>query len=222
MCITPARSRAPPLPQLRESAHTFSAARQPWELQPAQRPRATRSWRSFWTSMQSLSSRACRGAPLTLSLGHCQAAQRLASLQHSPAHKPCSQQDVLPLLREGGECANCVIIALLSCRAEEHAHPGPSQKEALSHYDIQDIVVVELVRAASRHAARSAHHALSALQDDRSDGGAVQASVKNLTGRGTVPSVFIGGSCIGGGDETAAMHRSGKLEGALQAANALK
>ena len=58
-------------------------------------------------------------------------------------------------------------------------------------------------------------------QDERSDGAAIQHSVGNTTGRNTVPSVFIGGSCVGGGDETAALHRTGKLEGLLSAAGAL-
>ena len=35
-----------------------------------------------------------------------------------------------------------------------------------------------------------------------------QAYMKQLTGASSVPRVFIGGSCIGGGDETAAAHRS--------------
>ena len=32
--------------------------------------------------------------------------------------------------------------------------------------------------------------------------------MKQLTGASSVPRVFIGGSCIGGGDETSAAHRS--------------
>ena len=35
-----------------------------------------------------------------------------------------------------------------------------------------------------------------------------QAYMKQLTGASSVPRVFIGGSCIGGGDETSAAHRS--------------
>ena len=36
----------------------------------------------------------------------------------------------------------------------------------------------------------------------------LQAYMKQLTGASSVPRVFIGGSCIGGGDETSAAHRS--------------
>ena len=37
----------------------------------------------------------------------------------------------------------------------------------------------------------------------------------------SVPRVFIGGVCIGGGDETVAADRAGKLRGMLEAAGAL-
>ena len=36
----------------------------------------------------------------------------------------------------------------------------------------------------------------------------LQAYMKQLTGASSVPRVFIGGSCIGGGDETSSAHRS--------------
>lgn len=45
--------------------------------------------------------------------------------------------------------------------------------------------------------------------------------MKQLTGGRSVPRVFIGGACIGGGDETEAAHRSGKLQGMLESAGAL-
>ena len=45
--------------------------------------------------------------------------------------------------------------------------------------------------------------------------------MKQLTGGRSVPRVFIGGKCIGGGDETDAAHRSGKLQGMLESAGAL-
>ena len=45
--------------------------------------------------------------------------------------------------------------------------------------------------------------------------------MKQLTGGRSVPRVFIGGKCIGGGDETEGAHRSGKLQGMLESAGAL-
>jgi len=57
--------------------------------------------------------------------------------------------------------------------------------------------------------------------EDREDCNEIQAYMKQLTGASSVPRVFIGGSCIGGGDETSAAHRSGKLEGMLKEAGAL-
>ena len=49
----------------------------------------------------------------------------------------------------------------------------------------------------------------------------VKDYMKQLTGGRSVPRVFIGGKCIGGGDETEGAHRSGKLQGMLESAGAL-
>ena len=49
----------------------------------------------------------------------------------------------------------------------------------------------------------------------------IQSTLEELTGRRTVPNVFIGGRSIGGGDETTYMQRSGKLKRLLEAAGAL-
>lgn len=53
-------------------------------------------------------------------------------------------------------------------------------------------------------------------------GAAIQSYLADKTGRTTVPSVFIDGNPIGGGDETAALHLSGKLTPLLVQAGALK
>ena len=45
--------------------------------------------------------------------------------------------------------------------------------------------------------------------------------MKKLTGGRSVPRVFIGGQFVGGGDETAAAHRDGKLQALLEAGGAL-
>ncbi|KAJ6215895.1 hypothetical protein RDWZM_010395 [Blomia tropicalis] len=39
----------------------------------------------------------------------------------------------------------------------------------------------------------------------------IQNYLKSLTGASTVPRVFINGNCIGGGDDTYALHKNGKL-----------
>jgi len=49
----------------------------------------------------------------------------------------------------------------------------------------------------------------------------IQDYMKQLTGGRSVPRVFIGGKCIGGGDETAAADKNGKLRGILESAGAL-
>ena len=49
----------------------------------------------------------------------------------------------------------------------------------------------------------------------------IQDYMKQITGGRSVPRVFIGGKCIGGGDETEAAHRAGKLQGMLESAGAV-
>ena len=53
------------------------------------------------------------------------------------------------------------------------------------------------------------------------DSSRVQAYMQQVTGSRTVPRVFIGGECIGGGAETRAEDRSGKLLERLLSAGAL-
>lgn len=57
--------------------------------------------------------------------------------------------------------------------------------------------------------------------DLRSDGDAFQAALGELTGATSVPRVFVGNAFIGGGDDTAAAERSGKLAQLCKAAGAL-
>lgn len=48
-----------------------------------------------------------------------------------------------------------------------------------------------------------------------------QNELGKLTGARTVPRVFIGGKCVGGGDDTAALDKSGDLKRLLKEAKAL-
>uniref|UniRef100_A0A0C9QNJ9 TSA: Wollemia nobilis Ref_Wollemi_Transcript_16148_732 transcribed RNA sequence n=1 Tax=Wollemia nobilis TaxID=56998 RepID=A0A0C9QNJ9_9CONI len=57
--------------------------------------------------------------------------------------------------------------------------------------------------------------------DTESDGADVQSALKEWTGQRTVPNVFIGGTHIGGCDDTVAKHNSGKLVPLLSEAGAL-
>ncbi|CAN0061784.1 unnamed protein product, partial [Ascophyllum nodosum] len=57
--------------------------------------------------------------------------------------------------------------------------------------------------------------------DRRNDGRAIQSALAEITGQSTVPNVFIGGTSIGGGNETAAMHKSGQLLTKVTAAGAV-
>ena len=54
--------------------------------------------------------------------------------------------------------------------------------------------------------------------DQRSDGSSVQRELASMTGRRTVPNVFIGGENVGGCDDIMALHRRGKLVKKLQQA----
>lgn len=94
-------------------------------------------------------------------------------------------------------------------------------KNILKKYDIKDIYIVEL--------------------DTRDDAGKIQDYLSKITGARTVsgikietiilmtylwfifkvPRVFIGGKCIGGGDETAKLERDNKLKPALEACAAI-
>lgn len=55
---------------------------------------------------------------------------------------------------------------------------------------------------------------------DRDNNG-IQSTLANMTGRRTVPNVFVGGTSIGGGDETVSLQRSGELRTMLLAASAI-
>lgn len=49
----------------------------------------------------------------------------------------------------------------------------------------------------------------------------IQDYMSQVTGGRTVPRVFINGKCIGGGNETASLHKSGELESLLRSAGAI-
>ncbi len=46
----------------------------------------------------------------------------------------------------------------------------------------------------------------------RQDGSEIQNALYKMTGRSTVPNVFIRGKSIGGGDDTEQLYQSGKLQ----------
>ena len=53
------------------------------------------------------------------------------------------------------------------------------------------------------------------------DGDAIQDYLKKITGARSVPRVFIGGKCIGGGSETRSLQDQGKLVPLLKEVGAL-
>lgn len=54
--------------------------------------------------------------------------------------------------------------------------------------------------------------------DKRDDGADIQEALESLTGRSTVPNVFVGGKSIGGGDETSRLDSEGVLAQMIRAA----
>ena len=58
------------------------------------------------------------------------------------------------------------------------------------------------------------------IENDK-DCNEIQDYMRQLTGGRSVPRVFVGGKFIGGGDETEAAHKSGKLKGILESAGAV-
>ncbi|XP_066548723.1 glutaredoxin 2 isoform X2 [Amia ocellicauda] len=52
--------------------------------------------------------------------------------------------------------------------------------------------------------------------DQHQDGNELQEVLAEMTGKRTVPRVFINGSCIGGGTDTKDLHQSGKLVPLIQ------
>ncbi len=57
--------------------------------------------------------------------------------------------------------------------------------------------------------------------DEIEQGDEYQKVLKELTGARTVPRVFIGGQCIGGGDDTEQLQKKGELIEKLKEAGAL-
>ncbi|CAM9184097.1 unnamed protein product [Phaeothamnion confervicola] len=53
------------------------------------------------------------------------------------------------------------------------------------------------------------------------DGSEIQSTLARMTGRRTVPNVFVGGKAIGGGDDTEALLRSGELKRLVEEAGGL-
>ncbi|XP_041836434.1 glutaredoxin-1 [Melanotaenia boesemani] len=56
----------------------------------------------------------------------------------------------------------------------------------------------------------------------RSDMGSMQDYFLEITGARTVPRVFIGEKCIGGGSDVAALDKNGQLQGMLEHIGALQ
>lgn len=55
-------------------------------------------------------------------------------------------------------------------------------------------------------------HFLNIDLDKREDGATIQNALHQMTGRRTVPNVFVKGQSIGGGDDTERLYNSGELQ----------
>ena len=105
-------------------------------------------------------------------------------------------------------------------RAEE-GKAGPADCDLARPACIKAFVAAHPVVVFSKSYCPYCRRALEALRafaeplvvelDGRRDGHRVQDALEDLTGRRTVPNVFVGGKSIGRGDETTAMYREGTL-----------
>ncbi|MBN3298290.1 glutaredoxin-1 [Amia ocellicauda] len=73
----------------------------------------------------------------------------------------------------------------------------------------------------SKYKFKKAHLELVDISE-RTDMGCIMDYFLQKTGARTVPRVFIGKECIGGGSDVAELDKSGELEGMLQAIGALQ
>ncbi|TMW58401.1 hypothetical protein Poli38472_009960 [Pythium oligandrum] len=60
------------------------------------------------------------------------------------------------------------------------------------------------------------------MKDDAPTGSDIQSALRTLTGRGTVPNVFLKKESIGGGTDVKALFQSGRLNEMLKAAGVLQ
>lgn len=68
----------------------------------------------------------------------------------------------------------------------------------------------------SEHQLRRVEYSCFVLTARRPDGAEIQNALASLTGRRTVPNVFINQKSIGGGDDTEHLYRIGKLQEMVQ------
>jgi thioredoxin reductase (NADPH) len=115
--------------------------------------------------------------------------------------------------------------------------PGPDNCDLVSEDCIRSIVDVYPVVVFSKPWCPFCRKALEALSlagisedsekrlvidlSKHSNTQEIQSTLQRMTGRRTVPNVFVGGKSIGGGDETRAFQQSGKLAPMLEKAGAL-
>ncbi len=122
-------------------------------------------------------------------------------------------------MRRDGACHGVRVLADFVRRA-------CAAKRTLSKYPIKDIVIYELVRAGgveerAMGTADAPDVPRPRWQDSMDNGSAIQDALASLTGRHTVPNVFIGGKSIGGGDDTEALDRAGRLSTKLSEVSAI-
>ena len=111
----------------------------------------------------------------------------------SRAHRGQARSEIQNLLKE----KKVVVISKSSCPYCKMA------KQVLAKYEIPE-AIIEIREI-----------------DDDPQGDNIQNVMQELTGARTVPRIFIGGKCIGGGDEIMTMHNNGELEELLRSNAAL-
>ena len=108
-------------------------------------------------------------------------------------------------------CSPARLLACSQLRARPEASPRPYRRSAAPRY-------CDAAKAAFKRVGVAPH---VIELDERDDGSAFQTVLGQMTGATSVPRVFIGGVFLGGGDDTVAAEKSGKLAKLLKDAGAL-
>jgi len=120
------------------------------------------------------------------------------------------------------ECSNCYIASDLA--PADVAVKEPAQERVRNFIKSNRVAVfskswcpfcAKAKAALTKEGVKFEALELDAMQ--LSESRSISATLKQLTGIRTVPVVFVDGKCIGGGDDTAALQRSGELRKLLDA-----
>jgi glutaredoxin 3 len=129
--------------------------------------------------------------------------KRMTKEESAPVHNPLRIEDDCDLVRE-----DCITALVRNHPVVVFSKPWcPYCQKALEALSLEGV------------SSEPSLHVVN-LADMGARAKVIQTTLGKMTGRRTVPNVFVGGTSIGGGDETIRLQRDGKLLGLLKQANA--